>query len=162
MAKGTTRKKTVKTEEAPAEEKEKSIGLFDVLNMIEGQKLPWDKLPDEYKKAYSQFMINRFVSSQELYVPIVAELACMQLTDEQHYLILCNTVAGNRKHWFNYKAYKKEKVEKDLDLLIFAICKEWELGRREAKMYINNLEETVKDQLREKWGESYIYERGNK
>ena len=80
MAKGTTRKKTVKTEEAPAEEKEKSIGLFDVLNMIEGQKLPWDKLPDEYKKAYSQFMINRFVSSQELYVPIVAELACMATT----------------------------------------------------------------------------------
>lgn len=162
MAKGTTRKKTVETVEEPAEEKEKTIGLFDVLNMIEGQKTPWNRLDDGYKKAYSQFMINRFVSSQPLYCPIVAELSCQQLTDEQHYLILCNVVTGNRKHWFNYKAYKKEKVEKDLDELIFACCKEYEIGHREAKMYINNLEETVKDQLRAKWAESYNYERGNK
>ena len=66
MAKGTTKKKTVKTEETPVEEKEKTIGLFDVLNMIEGQKLPWDRLPDEYKKAYSQFMINRFIRTENI------------------------------------------------------------------------------------------------
>lgn len=161
MAKNTSKKKVVNTEETAVEEKEKTIGLFDVLSMIEGQKLPWAKLSDEYKKAYNQYMINRFISSNELYVPIVAELSTMQMTDEQHYLILCNTVAGNRKHWFNYKAYKKEKSEKDLDMLIFAVCKEWELGRRESKMYINNLTDTVKDKLRDKWGESYIYEKGH-
>lgn len=161
MAKNTSKKKIVNTEETVVEEKEKSIGLFDVINMIERQKLPWAKLSDEYKKAYNQYMINRFISSNALYVPIIAELSTMQMTDEQHYLILCNTVAGNRKHWFNYKAYKKEKTEKDLDMLIFAVCKEWEIGRREAKMYINNLTDTVKDKLCDKWGEFYIYEKGN-
>ena len=144
---------TKKTTEEPKEEKEKSIGLFDVLDMIQTKRIPWNELDEGYKKAYSQFMINRFISSVEMYVPVLAKLSEMRLTDEQHYTILCNTLVS--KHWFNYKTYKKEKAEKDMDLLVFAVSKEYEVGAREAKTYINNLTETVKDQLRAKWSDLY-------
>lgn len=148
-----TKKETVKTQKT--EETEKSIGLFDVLDMIQTKRTPWDQLDEGYKKAYSQFMINRFISSNEMYLPILAKLTeIKQLTDEQHYMILCNTLSPT-KHWFNYKTYKKEKVEKDMELLIFACCKEYEIGKREARMYINNLTETVKEQLCSKWAELY-------
>lgn len=148
--------KSTNSESAQVDEKEKIIGLFDVLNMIDGPRTPWAELSDDYKKAYSQFMINRFVSSIELYVPIVAKLSETKgLTDEQHYFILTNTIDPHRKHWFNYKTYKKEKTEKDQLLLEYAVCREYEIGRREAKMYINNLAEVVKDKLRTKWEEVY-------
>lgn len=158
MAKDNKKKSVKKTEVLDADEKK--IKLFDVLNMIEGQKLPWNKLSDDFKNVYSQFMINRFVSSYEVYVPIVAELTTRKLTDEQHYSILCQFVSGKWKHWFNNRAYKKEKLEENLDLLIFAVCHEYEIGVRDAKMYINNLKGDIKDKLREKWSESYKYERG--
>lgn len=152
MPKATT--KTKKPAEQPSEEKEKTIGLFDVLDMIQTKRIPWSELDEAYKKAYNPFMINRFISSVEMYLPILAKLSeIKQLTDEQHYTILCNTLAT--KHWFNYKTYKKEKTDKDTELLLFAISKEYEIGRREAKTYINNLTETVKDKLRSKWAELY-------
>jgi len=152
MPKATT--KTKKPAEQPSEEKEKTIGLFDILDMIQTKRIPWSELDEAYKKAYSQFMINRFISSVEMYLPILAKLSeIKQLTDEQHYTILCNTLAT--KHWFTYKTYKKEKTDKDTELLLFAISKEYEIGRREAKTYINNLTETVKDKLRSKWAELY-------
>lgn len=152
MPKATT--KTKKPVEQPSEEKEKTIGLFDVLDMIQTKRIPWSELDEAYKKAYSSFMINRFISSVEMYLPILAKLSeIKQLTDEQHYTILCNTLAT--KHWFTYKTYKKEKTDKDTELLLFAISKEYEIGRREAKTYINNLTETVKDKLRSKWAELY-------
>lgn len=159
MAKGISKSKTAKKTNV-SDETEKKIGLFDILNMIEGRKLPWSKLSDDYKNEYNQFIINRFVSSYEMYAPIVAELTTRKLTDEQHYLILCNFISGNYKHWFNNKAYKKEKNGDERDLLIFATCREYEIGERGAKLYINNLKTDVKDKLCEKWGESYKYERG--
>lgn len=143
-------KKTTNTEPT-----EKKIGLFDCIGMIEGEKLPWNDLSDDYHKAYSQFMINRFISSKEAYIPIIDEVSRLKLTDEQHYGILCSFIANNRRHYFDYKAYKKEKEETDVQLLTFAIAKEYELGYREAKMYINKLDDTVKTKLKSKWKDLY-------
>ena len=35
--------------------------LFEMLNMIEGDKIPWNELPENLKAAYNPFIINRFV-----------------------------------------------------------------------------------------------------
>jgi hypothetical protein len=155
--KTSTKKSTSASVTAPAtEEVEKKIGLFDVLDMIQTKRTPWAELDDGYKDAYSQFMINRFVSSVDFLVPIVEKMSTMKaLTNEQHYFILTNSIPTGRKFWFNYKAYKKEKVEKDEEFLIWAISKEYEIGKREAKTYINNLSGTEIDQLKDKWEEFY-------
>lgn len=43
------RKTTTKTSKpaSETEETEKKIGLFDVLEMIQGKRTPWDELSDE-------------------------------------------------------------------------------------------------------------------
>lgn len=140
---------------AETEEKEKSIGLFDVLGMIEGAKTPWNDLDEGYHKAYSQFMINRFISSKDVYLPIIEKLSTLKVTDQQHYEILCNAISGSRRHFFDYKSYKKEKVGKDEEFLIFALSKEYEIGKREAKTYINKINESEKTYLKNKWTDLY-------
>jgi len=44
MPKATT--KTKKPAEQPSEEKEKTIGLFDVLDMIQTKRIPWSELDE--------------------------------------------------------------------------------------------------------------------
>ena len=138
------------------EETEKKIGLFDVLDMIQGKRTPWDELSDDYKNAYNMFMINRFCASVDFLCPLICKLTTMKtLTNEQHYFLLTNSIPTGRKFWFNYKAFKKDKADKDEDFLIWAVSKEYEIGFREAKTYINNLDSTEKAQLKEKWEEIY-------
>lgn len=132
-------------------EKEKKIGMFDVINMIEGAKIPWKDLTDDYKKSISQFMINRFVSSKELYLPLLDKVSTMKLSDEQYYELLCSFIDNKRKHYFDYKAYKKDKKDDATELLVYAYTKEYECGNREAKREINKLSEEVKSKLKSKW-----------
>lgn len=136
-------------------EEPKKLGLFDVLGMIEGQQLPWNELSEEFQKLYSPYMINRFISSKEQYAPIISKIDTLKLTPEQHYTLLCQIVDNRKRHYFDYKAYKKQKVEKDENLLIYACCHEYEIGAREAKTYINTMNDTVKEQLKTKWKDHY-------
>ena len=79
--------------------------LFETLNFICTKQYTWEELPEENKKAYSQFMINRFLSSYEYLLPILCELSTIKYTDEQHYKLLYQYVKRT-KHYFNYNAYK--------------------------------------------------------
>jgi len=147
------------TQKVTEEEKVKSVGLFDILGMIEGEKIEWKLLPAEFHKAYSQFMVNRFISSKDVYVNIAEKLSTMRISDEHHYTIVCAVVMGNRKHYFNYKSYKKEKVSKEEGLLIFALSKEYEIGKREAKTYINTISTEERNRLLIKWKDLYDLEK---
>jgi hypothetical protein len=129
--------------------------LFDMLSIIETTKTPWNELTEDQQKAYNPFMINRFVSSKEIYAPAIAQIDTLRLTPEQHYAIMCELVCGNRRNYFDYKSYKKEKAEKNEDLLVFAISKEYEIGKREAKMYLKQMKSEILDKLAKKWEESF-------
>lgn len=122
--------------------------IFDVLNEIEFDKKPWAELDDEFKKTYSQFMLNRLVSSKSQYLPIIAKLSTMGLTDEQHYMFL-TSVVKRQKHYFNYKSYKVNKPVDDKTL--FAIMQEFKRGRKEALMYLDLLSVEDVKQIVNKW-----------
>lgn len=135
---------------------EKKPTLFDMLSMIETVKTPWKDLTEDQQKAYAPYMINRFVSSKEIYAPAVAQIDTLKLTPEQHYALMCELVSNTHRNYFDYKAYKKSKdTDKNYDLLIWACSKEYEIGAREAKMYLESMKQEVKDQLIQKWEESY-------
>ena len=135
---------------------ETTYTLFDILNMISDKRLPWNEIPEEMKEKYNMFLINRFVASVDFLCPLICKLTTMKtLTNEQHYFLLTNSIPTGRKFWFNYKAFKKDKADKDEDFLIWAVSKEYEIGFREAKTYINNLDSTEKAQLKEKREEIY-------
>lgn len=138
------------------DKEEKKPTLFDMLSMIETVKTPWKDLTEDQQKAYAPYMINRFVSSKEIYAPAVAQIDTLKLTPEQHYALMCELVSNTHRNYFDYKAYKKSKdTDKNYDLLIWACSKEYEIGAREAKMYLESMKQEVKDQLIQKWEESY-------
>lgn len=137
------------------EDKPKKTSLFDLLNLIETEKTPWNELTEEQQKAYNPYMINRFVSSKEVYTGIISQLDILKLTPEQHYTIMCEIISNARKNYFDYKAYKKENLSKNEELYLFAISKEYEIGKKEAKTYLKQMKKEVLDKLAQKWEESF-------
>lgn len=140
------------------EPEEKKFSLFDLLNIAETIKTPWKDLTEEQQKVWNPFMINRFISSREQYTPIISLISKYNWTPENHYNFICSLLDGTRKHYFNYQAYKKDKVDEDQKLLIYACSKEYEIGAREAKMYIEDLKDEEKEALKTKWKDKYDYD----
>jgi len=128
------------------------MNIFDIINEIETSKTAWIDLSEDFKKAYSQFMLNRFISSKKQYLPIIAKLSTLKLSDEQHYNFLCSLI-NRQKHYFDYKAYKSTKT---LDPEIaFAITSEYKVGKREAERYLQLLSELDVKNLTKKWHAAY-------
>lgn len=128
--------------------------LFETLTLITTKQYPtWNSLPEEYRNGYSQFMINRFMSSQEALLPILDIVSAMRLSNAEHYEILINAVP-QRRTYFKYEAYKK--LEEDKELLM-AIEKEFEVGLREARIYERELNAQAKKDIKEKWHDYYKF-----
>ena len=90
-----------------------------------------------------------------LYDALCLALVARERADRED--IALREEAEARKHYFNYKAYKTEKASDDDKLLIWACSKEYEIGFREAKMYLEQMPNEVKEELKSKWEESYKY-----
>lgn len=123
--------------------------IFETLSSICTKKYDWANLPDEYKSAYNQFILNRFLSSYEYLLPLINELTIKKLTNQQHYTILYTWVKKT-KHYFNYEAYKIEATDQDL---IVALKKEYDIGNKEAKRYNELLNDAQRNILKTKWAD---------
>lgn len=129
--------------------------IFEILGSICTKKYDWTNLPDEYKSAYNQFILNRFLSSYEYLLPLINELTVKKLTNQQHYTILYTWVKKT-KHYFNYEAYKTEATDQDL---IVALKKEYDIGNKEAKRYNELLNDAQRNILKTKWADyiKFVY-----
>ena len=129
--------------------------IFEILSSICTKKYDWTNLPDEYKSAYNQFILNRFLSSYEYLLPLINELTVKKLTNQQHYTILYTWVKKT-KHYFNYEAYKTETTDQDL---IVALKKEYDIGNKEAKRYNELLNDAQRNILKTKWADyiKFVY-----
>ena len=127
--------------------------LFDILNIICTKEYTWETLPEELKAVYSQFMINRFLSSYDYLMPLLDEVTTKHLTDEQHFTLLYTWVK-HTKHYFNYNAYKAEKTDPDL---ITALKKEYKINNREAERYNELLNDAQRKFLLDKWADYIRY-----
>lgn len=145
-----------KTEDAP---KEKKVGLFDILSEIEGAQRPWNELGEDFHKVYSQFMINRFISSKKNYVGAIELISKYRLPDEIHYQYCCSFI-NQQKHYFDYKAYKNTR-EVD-ELAIYAIRNQYKISLKDSLDYYESFmnpnhvggAEFV-DKLKAKWEQHY-------
>lgn len=129
--------------------------IFEILNSICTKKYDWTELPDEFKSAYNQFILNRFLSSYEYLLPLLNELTTKKLTNRQHYTILYTWVKKT-KHYFNYDTYKVEAVDESL---MVALKKEYDIGNKEAKRYNELLNDAQRKVLKDKWADyiKYVY-----
>lgn len=136
------------------DEKPKKASLFDYIRFIE-QKKPWKELSEEDQKGYSPFMINRLISSRDQFTEIISKIDTLKMNAEQHYTFLTTIMETKTKIRFDLDSYKKQKVDEDEKLTIFAIRKEYQVGTREAKSYINMISDQERLKLLDKWKDYY-------
>lgn len=127
--------------------------LFEILNYICTKQYTWAELPDECKRTYTQFVINRYLSSYEYLLPLLNEITISTLTDEQHYTLLYTWVK-HTKHYFNWDAYKVEKMDPNL---LISLKKEFKIGNKEAMRYNELLTNEQREIILNKWADYIKY-----
>lgn len=115
--------------------------IFDHLSNLTQFKKEVDFSNDEVKKSYVKYIINRWISMVEFFIPIVNQINKFDVPEEIHYRFYLN-VLPKRKIFFNYIKKNKELNEKEKKY----IAHYFEIGTKEADIYINILDN---DQIQE-------------
>jgi hypothetical protein len=121
------------------------MNLFDCLNDLTINKKDFDPNNDEQSKSYEPYMINRFVSMTDMYIPVINEInKYPNIPKETHYRYLQMTLP-KRKHFFKYIKKTKDLSIKERSKLM----EYFECSSNEADLYINQLTENqIKDILK--------------
>ena len=111
--------------------------LFDYLKALTERNEDLDFDNEEIRKGYQPYMINRFVSMSEVYIPIVNEINKYELPKNVHFNYLFS-ILPKRKQFFKYIKKKKDLTIQEKKL----IANYFEVGLKEAERYIQLLEES--------------------
>lgn len=120
--------------------------LFDHLNNITNGKKYLDMRIDENSKTYANYMINRFVSMSEIYLPLVNEMNKFDVSKSTHQRFYTSTLP-KRKQFFSYIKKKKDVNESDLKYLMHF----FECGLKEAKMYLEVMDDKTIAEILKKY-----------
>ena len=117
--------------------------LFDHLTAITAEQDPnyFDKLTEEDKKSWSNFMINRFLSMKPEWVELIASIQPLTQTlePEQMYKLYINILPKGKQYLKYTKGKADEKYE---SFLVELIKKEYDCSERHAIEYIEVLYST--------------------
>ena len=120
-----------------------AMKIFDYLKALTQDKEQLDFGVDEVRRGYSPYMINRFISMSEIFVPIVNEAnRCHSLPYETHFRFYLHTLPQS-KSFFSY--IKKKQVRDETH--VKAVARYFEVGRTEADMYLGLLTEEELDMI---------------
>lgn len=118
----------------------KTKSLFDHINAITQIQDPkyFDKITDADKKTFSNYMVNRFLSMNEDWIEIVAELdphtTGRQLKSELTYKMYIDILPKSRTFLKYIKGNTSIKYTPELVQLVM---KHYEVSRKEAVEYLN-------------------------
>jgi hypothetical protein len=126
--------------------------IFDHLSNVTDKKLPWEELSDVDKKAFSPYMINRFLSMNQDFIELVNELqryTVGQIEPEYTYKLYSELLP--KKKQFN-KYIKSKKADKYNSALVDLVRNHFLISEKEALEYLdmyyadrlNTLKEIVK------------------
>ncbi len=92
----------------------KTKGIFDFLNCLFVTKTKWDDLSELDKKAFSPYMINRFISMHPEYISIVNYLQQYTITGMNHREVykLYLDLLPKQKFFAKYIKAKNDESEK--------------------------------------------------
>ena len=87
----------------------KRKNLFDHINAITSQQYPnyWDKISDEDKKSWSNYMVNRFLSMKMEWVEFVNEVQKYPLKPKELYKVYTD-ILPKKRQWLKYIKGDKE------------------------------------------------------
>lgn len=84
--------------------------IFELLDCLTINKTEWEDTP-EFTKNYNQFMINRFIGMQDIYLPIISEInQTKDLPNDVHYNFL-KLYLPKKKIYFKYIKKDNNDVE---------------------------------------------------
>jgi hypothetical protein len=143
-----------KKEDVEEEVKKPGMSLFEHLHEITVKKTDLDFSDDNVSKNYSAWMINRFLSMKDFYLPIVNDMNKFDLPKDVHYRFYKTTIPRmSSKQFFPY--VKNTKTDLELRDRKY-IAEYFDVGLKEAEIYIRLLsEEQIKKIL-----DSYRYGKG--
>lgn len=107
----------------------KTKSIIDFINCVFMQKTPWEDLSEQDKKAFSPFMMHRWISMSPDYLELMNYLQQYTtgiLQPREIYKVFCG-VLPKRKFWSKYIKSKKEKDTKISPALVqfLAINEHW-------------------------------------
>jgi hypothetical protein len=105
-----------------------------MLDEITQYKSDLDFSNEEIFKAYDIYMINRYLSHLDAFLPFIAELNTLNIAKDIHYAFLKNLVPCNR---YNIRYNKKPAKDKERQEVLTCIATFYECGMREAEMYLD-------------------------
>jgi len=114
----------------------KPINLFKHLENLTFNKVEFDPLDDNQTKEYEPYMINRYVSMCEFYIPLVNAINKYDISKETHYRFLLASLP-KRKQFFKYMSRAKDLLKDEKN----KISKYFECGTRDLEEYLNILTE---------------------
>jgi hypothetical protein len=126
----------------------KKMTIFDHLSNITDKKVNWNTLNDVDKKAFSPYLINRWLSMNMDFIEIVNELqkyTIGQLSAAETYKLYFEFLPKQKQFNKYVKGKKADKYNQDLvELLSQHFC----VSEKESTEYIEILESTNKDELK--------------
>jgi hypothetical protein len=118
------------------EEIKKEVTLFEHLNNLTNTKVDLDENDSEETKNYVPYIINRFVSMCNLYIPYVNEINKYNISKKLHYKYF-QTLLPQRRQFFQY-IKKKKDINTDIKQ---KIAQYFQIGMKEVDLYVNILTE---------------------
>ena len=109
----------------------KRKNLFDHINAITSQQYPnyWDKISDEDKKSWSNYMVNRFLSMKMDWIELVNEVQKYPLKPKELYKVYTDILPKKRQCLKYIKGDKEMKYPKWVYELV---AKHLQISLREA------------------------------
>lgn len=111
-------------------------------------KKDWDPLDDQRCKSYSPFMINRCISTSEMFIPFIRELNKYGFDNKEAHYNAVSSIIPKRKMYFKFMTAKKDK-NKDLRVLISQV---FNVGTRDTDLILEMMTKEHEIGLREMFG----------
>ena len=129
------------------------MNLFSWINELFVGKRDWDSFSDEDKKKFSPFMVNRYLSMGEDFLPFVnhfQKYTIEVMPAKTVYQFYCNLLP-KKKTYLRYLSGKKEKTN---DKVVPFIMKYFEVSKLQAAEYYDLMVKEDLKLLLKKFGKS--------
>jgi hypothetical protein len=136
------------TEEKP---KKKKSALFSVIEHMGGDKCPWEQLTDEEKESVKPWVMLKWLSTYEEYVPIFSIISTHDWDPKVFYELMCLTLRRQR-HYFNSPIYKKVELDYD-EVLVRCVMHELFYTKEKAIEYCEDIDPREAEYMKKRWEE---------
>ena len=137
-----------------AEEKRKAATMFDFIDGVTHKKREWSKWSETDQKAFSPFMMNRFLSMRMELTELINEFQTYTiglLRPQETYRLYFDLLPNNKAFAKYIKGKSEDKYEK---ALVEQIAEHYQVSRSEAADYLDLMDKTQCERILTMYGYS--------